>query len=88
MSDTTQENGTPGIEVMEKALAPLVSAQFLTAYYTLLGNARQRGDERPDEEIFGDCLGDFYVISQIIERVLKGGEGIDPETFARSKQDR
>jgi hypothetical protein len=55
---------------LETLLIPLVSAQLLSALYTLLTYARQQGDSRNDKEIFKDCLQDFRKVSQMLEGAL------------------
>ena len=69
------------IKELEKVLAPLVSAQLLSAYYTLLAYARQHGDSRTDDEVFSDCMGDFLVVSQMFEGAIRSLEGMDPESL-------
>ena len=58
------------VKDLEAVLIPLISAQLLSAFYTLLTYARQQGDLRKDEEIFHDCLKDFHKVSQMLEGAL------------------
>jgi hypothetical protein len=69
------------IKELEKVLAPVVSAQLLSAYYTLLTYARQHGDSRTDDELFRDCMGDFLIVSQMFEGAIRSLESLDPESL-------
>lgn len=69
------------IKHLEAVLTPLISAQLLSAYYTLLSYSRQQKDTRTDEEIFRDCLGDFLTVSRMVEQAIRSLEGLDPEAL-------
>ena len=58
------------VKDLEAVLIPVTSAQLLSAFYTLLTYARQQGDLRKDEEIFGDCVKDFRKVSKMLEGAL------------------
>jgi hypothetical protein len=83
MSQETPMNRSGEIQVdvldLYKALTPMIASQRLEGYYTFLSYSRNRGDQRPDEEIFRDVLSDFLMVSGLIEQSIGSLDQIDKE---------
>jgi hypothetical protein len=70
---------------LTEALAPLVAAQLLSAYYASLSHARQQGDARSDDEIFRDCMGEFLLLREMLKATHENMDELDVEALLQRR---
>ena len=73
------------LKELTEALAPLVAAQLLSAYYASLSCARQQGDTRSDDEIFRDCMGEFLLLREMLKATHENMDELDVEVLLQRR---